>query len=415
MITILYVDDEPLLLDIGKIYLEKDPQFSINTALSAKEALEKIRYQTYDAIVSDYQMPEMNGIDFLKRVRGSGNSIPFIIFTGKGREEVVIQALNEGADFYLQKGGEPKSQFAELSHKIRQSVQQRRAETSIRDLERREADIINFLPDATFAIDTHGVVIAWNRAMETMTGIRAAEILGKGDYAYAIPFYRERRPILIDLVLFDDPKTAAKYPFIFREGKNLISEITIPHFNNGKGASIWFIASPLYDAKGAIAGAIESIRDITERRRAEQALRESEERYRNVVEDQTEFISRFRPDGTHVFVNEAYCRYFGLGREDIVGHRFVPQIPAEDQAAVKSHFESLTPQHPVATVEHRIIMPDGKVRWQQWSDRAIFDDTGSLTEYQSVGRDITDRKLAEIALKEANRKGSGAWEGVGVT
>ena len=104
---------------------------------------------------------------------GSGrpeNTLPFIIFTGRSREEIVIQALNEGADFYIQKGGEPVSQFAELANKVRKAVVQRRAEASIRDHERREADIINFLPDATFAIDTRGVVIAWNRAMERMTG-----------------------------------------------------------------------------------------------------------------------------------------------------------------------------------------------------------------------------------------------------
>ena len=79
----------------------------------------------------------------------------------------------------------------------------------------------------------------------------------------------------------------------------------------------------------------------------EQVIRESEERYRNVVEDQTEFISRFKPDGTHVFVNEAYCRYFGLKREEIVGHRFRPKIPVEDQEIVKRFFEYLTPDHPV--------------------------------------------------------------------
>ena len=144
-----------------------------------RSALTLLNSKNYDAIISDYQMPEMDGIEFLKRVRTSGNTIPFILFTGKGREEVVIQAINEGADFYLQKGGEPKSQFAELAHKIRQAVHQRRAEASIHDLERREADILNFLPDATFAIDTHGVVIAWNRAIEEMTGVPGSGDAGK--------------------------------------------------------------------------------------------------------------------------------------------------------------------------------------------------------------------------------------------
>ena len=205
MFSILYVDDEPGLLEIGRMFLEQGGLFAVDTLTSATEALDVISTKRYDAIISDYQMPVMDGIEFLKRVRAADTTIPFIIFTGRGREEVVIQAFNEGADFYLQKGGEPVSQFAELGHKTRKAILQRRAEASIRDHERREADIINFLPDATFAIDTRGVVIAWNRAMEKMTGVGAESVLGRGNYEYALPFYHERRPLLINLVLDDDP------------------------------------------------------------------------------------------------------------------------------------------------------------------------------------------------------------------
>lgn len=404
MFSVLYVDDESTLLEVGKLYLEKDRDFTVTTAPGAPEALRLLEKERFDAIVSDYQMPRMDGIEFLKAVRSSGNTIPFILFTGRGREEVVIQALNEGADFYLQKGGEPVAQFAELAHKIQLAVRQRRAEASVRDLERREADIINFLPDATFAIDMNGTVIAWNRAMEKLTGIPAEEIRGKGNYEYAIPIYHERRPILIDFVLRQDPAIEARYPYIKRSGDKFFSEITVPFLNNGAGATIWFTASPLYDTKGRVIGAIESIRDVTDRKRAEEEARESRERYRNIVEDQTELISRFTPDGTHVFVNEAYCRYFGLKREDIIGHRFMPKIPEEDRERVQKFLASLTPEHPVESIEHRIIMPDGSIRWQRWSDRAIFDDSGTLIEYQSVGRDTTDRMAAEQALRESERK-----------
>jgi PAS domain S-box-containing protein len=395
MFRVLYVDDDPVLLEIGKLYLERDGQFSVDIIASAPAALDLIRSTPYDAIISDYQMPVMDGIGFLQKVRSSGDTTPFILFTGRGREEVVIQALNEGADFYLQKGGDPKPQFTELSHKIRQAVQRRKAEISIRDHERREAEILNFLPDATFAIDTDGVVIAWNRAMEQMTGVAASSMLGKGNYEYALPFYHERRPILIDLVLKDLPAIVAQYPYVKREGGHLFSEISLPRLNTKKDVSLWFTASPLYGDGGAVIGAIESIRDITSRRKAEAALRESEGRYRNVVEDQTEFISRFLPDGTHIFVNEAYCRYFHKKRDDIIGKKFIPAIPADERSRVRDHFSSLTKENPTAIIEHRIIMPDGSVRWQRWSDRAIFSEPGELLEYQSVGRDVTEIKLAE--------------------
>ena len=131
MYRILYVDDEPAMLDIGKLFLEQSGQFSVDTIASAPAALELLDSKSYDAIIADYQMPDMDGIEFLKKVRSSGNSIPFILFTGRGREEVVIQALNEGADFYLQKGGEPKSQFTELSNNIHYAMMRRRSEDSL--------------------------------------------------------------------------------------------------------------------------------------------------------------------------------------------------------------------------------------------------------------------------------------------
>ena len=259
-IRVLYVDDEPGLLTIGKMFLERSGDFSVATIGSAPAALDLLIREKFDAIISDYQMPEIDGIAFLKQLKASGNTTPFIIFTGKGREEVVIEALNEGADFYLQKGGDPKAQFAELANKIRNAVSRRCAEVD---------------------------------------------------------------------------------------------------------------------------------------------LRESEERYRNVVEDQTEFICRFLPDGTHVFVNEAYCRYFGLDQKEIIGTQFHPTIHPQDQENVVRLIASLTPDHPLMNIDQRIIMPDGSIRWQRWVDRAIFQLDGSLKEYQSVGRDITDWKQSEEALEES--------------
>ncbi|WP_052418788.1 PocR ligand-binding domain-containing protein [Methanolacinia paynteri] len=130
-ISLLYVDDEPVLLNMSKLFLEKTGGFSVTTAGNAKDALKLLSEKPFDAVVSDYQMSGMDGIGLLKSLRSAGNRIPFIIFTGKSREEVVIEALNEGADFYLQKGGDPKSQYAELAHKIKSAVKSKRAEEAL--------------------------------------------------------------------------------------------------------------------------------------------------------------------------------------------------------------------------------------------------------------------------------------------
>lgn len=139
MLSVLYVDDDPMLLELGKMFLEESGTIHVEIIDSPLKALEKIREISSDAIISDYQMPGMDGIIFLKAVRAEFPMLPFIIFTGKGREEVVIEALNCGADHYLQKGGDARPQFAELVHNIERSVERKRAHETIVHLSRLNA------------------------------------------------------------------------------------------------------------------------------------------------------------------------------------------------------------------------------------------------------------------------------------
>jgi PAS domain S-box-containing protein len=134
----------------------------------------------------------------------------------------------------------------------------------------------------------------------------------------------------------------------------------------------------------------------------EMTLSESLARYRAIVEDQTELICRFDPHGTLTFVNEAYCRFFNKNREDLMGSSFMPLIPASDRKKVKVHLDSVGPKNPLSMHEHRVIGQDEEIRWQQWTNRAIFDSQGLIKEFQAVGRDITDRKLTEEALRKAH-------------
>jgi PAS domain S-box-containing protein len=177
-ISLLLVDDEPSLLDIGKTYLERIPGITVTPAESAASALVLLEGRAFDAIVSDYQMPEMDGITFLKNVRARTRTLPFILFTGKGREDVVIEALNSGADYYLQKGGEPKSQYAELAHKVRRSVEQRRAEANLK----RKHVILR----AILAASPQGIAYVLNRTFQwvndslaAMLGYTRHELKGK--------------------------------------------------------------------------------------------------------------------------------------------------------------------------------------------------------------------------------------------
>lgn len=144
--------------------------------------------------------------------------------------------------------------------------------------------------------------------------------------------------------------------------------------------------------------------EMKERELAEAALQESEARYREIVQDQTEFICRFLPDLTLTFVNEACCRFIGKNYEDLVGNSLVRFIPDVDQVCLQEHLEGVFRLQPVATHEHRVVMPSGQMRWVQWTNRAIFDDKGTLIAYQAVGRDIDDRKRAEEKLRQSLRE-----------
>jgi len=396
---ILYVDDESTLLEIGKLFLEQSGQFVVEITSSAQEALIMLNSKTYDAVISDYQMPGMHGIEFLTKVRNSGNTIPFILFTGRGREEVVIQALNEGADFYLQKGGEPKSQFIELEHQVFQAIQQRRAEASIRDLEQREANIISFLPDPTLVIDTNGVVIAWNRAMEEMTGVPASAILGKGDYEYAIPFYGQRQPVLIDLVVESNEEIARNYAHITHKKDILIAETSLPRLK-GKPVTLMGIASPLYDRQGNIVGAIESIRDITERKHAEDALKESEEKYRTLVENVIDVVYRADSAGKIIFITPSALPLTGYDNlNDILGHPIVSfwAYPEKRNDMIARMKESGY----VKDYEVIILKRDGTGLPVSISSHFYYDRNGRIAGVEGIIRDISERKKAEDELCES--------------
>jgi PAS domain S-box-containing protein len=143
--------------------------------------------------------------------------------------------------------------------------------------------------------------------------------------------------------------------------------------------------------------------ELEERNQAEAALRRSQKRYRAIVEDQTELITRFQPDGTLTFINEAYCRYFGRSRSQLIGNQYEPLIFPQDLEKIHQLLNSLNLKNPVGTIEHRVVVA-GEVRWMQWINRAIFDEQGHFVEFQSVGRDITEHKQAQKALEQLSRQ-----------
>jgi len=320
-IRVLYVDDEPGLLQIARVFLERSSDLVVSVATSPEDALSGDDIRTMDVVVSDYQMPLMDGITFLKTVRQRYGSVPFILFTGRGREEVVIDAINHGVDFYVQKGGRPEVQFAELAHKIRQAVSRRETERRLRDSEQRLKDIIDFLPDPMFAIDRTGSVIAWNRAMTELTGVPASMILGKGDHEYAIPIHGTRQPLLVDLVNAPELTDTVRYERVDRHGSTItaVNELTLA---GGRTIRALIKVGPLSNQQGEPVGAIELIRDISDTPRQEATLTRTREFLERIFLSIPIGIVVIDPS-THriVDINPAAADMVGLPVERILGGR----------------------------------------------------------------------------------------------
>jgi PAS domain S-box-containing protein len=178
MITVLYVDDEPSLLEIAKEFLESEGDVEVETSSSAMDALVRIETRHFDAIICDYQMPIVDGIKFLKTVRMQGRNTPFILFTGKGREDVAIEALNNGADFYLQKGGNPKAQFTELLNMIRRSIEQRQSAERLKESEEIYEKLFKDNVEVMVLVEPKtGAIADVNTAATTFFGYSRAEML----------------------------------------------------------------------------------------------------------------------------------------------------------------------------------------------------------------------------------------------
>ena len=226
-IHILVIDDEPDLCALTKAFLELQGDMVVDTAFSAQGARNILAYARYDVILSDYKMPEENGIQFLASIRATGNRIPFILFTGKEREEVVIEALNNGANGYLQKGGDAVPQFKELENLIRTLVQQDRAEEALKESEARFRDLADLIPAAVFEIDLSGKLTFLNHFALDLFGYTTEDFAG-GIEAMDIllPEDRERALMNMQEILQNKDAGSHEYTALTKDGTALSIIIT---------------------------------------------------------------------------------------------------------------------------------------------------------------------------------------------
>ncbi len=316
---------------------------------------------------------------------------------------------------------------------IRDITERKRMQTALRESEKRLADIIDFLPDATFVIDLSGKVIAWNRAVEEITGVKTEDILGKGNYEYALAFYGIRRPMLVDMVFEFLGDLEKKYNFIKKEGDVFFAEADVPA--GGVQRALWGKARPLYDENGNIVGAIESVRDITElkktrdelamrvrertaelerangalqkeiseRKRAEAVLKESEEKYRHFFRTSRDFTFVTSREGKIIDMNDAALELFGYDSLEELRQLQVPDLYVNPQEREELYNEVVecgyTKEYPAD-----LRRKDGSIRHTLVTAVGQYDENGGLTGLQGTIRDITEQKRNEEELKKYRNK-----------
>ena len=268
--------------------------------------------------------------------------------------------------------------------------------------------ILDNLPDPTFVIDRQGKVMAWNRAMEELTGVQPSDILGKGDYEYALPFYSERRPILIDLALQSRPHYEQQYANLRREGDVLFAEAYMADF---RGRRLWFSVSAtcLRDSQGNLVGAIETLRDISDRKQADEALRQSEERYRTLVSNLPVGVYRREVNGPGKFIaaNAALARMFGHNSV----RDFMKTLASDyyvDAAELAAFGKALREEGEVHGFKAHLRRCDGTVLWVRIYARIVYDENHQAEYVDGIVEDITLQLEAELKMRKAREAAEAA-------
>jgi PAS domain S-box-containing protein len=350
MIRVLYIDDEYLLLDLVKDSLSIPDELAVETAISPQEGLAMLRQGEYDAIISDYQIPQMTGIQLLARVRSEGCDLPFILFTGRGREEVVIEAYRLGADGYVQKGGDAASQFTELDKVLRQAVSKYRAVKDFAASEEKFRGIFDSAGDAFFINSLDGGFLEVNKAACAFLGKEKGELLGLTlDDIHSDELRATRQHW--DWLVPGAAPMVVEIEHSSQDGGSIPAEISISRIEIGGRPVILSIA-----------------RDISARRAVECSLAESERQLAALMSNLPGMAYRCRndKDWTMEFVSDGCLQLTGYRPEQLVNNRdlsFADMILPEDQEVVWKGVQDGVQAEGPYRLTYRIRTANGKVRW----------------------------------------------------
>ncbi len=383
-VSILHVDDDLSFLEISKQILEINSRFEVDTASSVEEAFQKMKQKKYEAIISDYEMPNQNGLMFLKILREQQNDVPFLLFTGKGREDVAIKALNLGSDAYINKSGDPETVYGELSDALLKAIERKSSKMLLADSELKYRKLVEDISQGLIIVEGPSPHIVFvNPATETMTGFSRQELFSFSPIEIANLVHPDNREVFLNRLIkrFAGEEIASFYEFrgIRKDGSMTWLEVRSSLIE--------------YNGQPAVQGIF---LDITDRKKAEHNLRESESKYRNIFNNSEAGMFQTRLDGSEILdCNEKFLRIFGRTREEMKSKPSVIHWadPLERQEMVRM----LHAKGHVDEFECKMLNKQGEVKICLTSLK-LYPEQGIL---EGSIIDITERKQAEDALKKS--------------
>ncbi|MFT4947720.1 MAG: PAS domain S-box-containing protein, partial [Natronomonas sp.] len=393
-IRVLHVDDEPSFADLASTFIEREyDRFTVETATSASEGLAKLAEDSFDCVVSDYDMPDRNGIQFLEAVREDHPDLPFVLFTGKGSEEIASEAISAGVTDYLQKGT-GNSQYTVLTNRIANVVEQFRSRQAVKETEQRLSQLAEHTDDILFMFDGDWSELLFiNSAYEDLWGGSVDELREDPD-SFLDNIHPADRETVVDSMEQVVAGDAADIEYRVQRPDGEL------RWMNGK-------TKPIPDADGAVSRIVGYVRDITDRKEREPELRRNERRYRALFDDPNILVGLLDTDGTVRDINKTAMEYVDATIDDVTGCPLWEGPWFDHSEAVAETVEdwiSRAAAGEYVEFEIDLVRVDGSPYTVEGVFRPVTNEAGEVVSLLISDRDITERKQREAELERVQRR-----------
>lgn len=384
-IHVLHVDDDLRILKFSKIFLEMEGNFEVDTASSVDEAFGKLAGQSYDAIISDYKMPQKNGLQFLQELRKKNNIVPFFIFTGKSREDVAIQALNLGADQYFNKTDAIESVYCNLARAIQQAVDRTSMHIKLLEREAKLNAILESSPEAITIIDLDGNMVECNQATVDLYSCPSKEdLIGKNVFEFIVKKDNGKAIQNMKKTIKQGSLKNVEYTFCTIDGRQFSGELSTGVVSDASGKPEYLVAIT---------------RDITERKKTEADLR----RLATIVTDSNDAITVMDLNGRIIAWNKGAEDTYGYSKDEALGMDSLKIVPEDKKQEILDAIRKIKMKETVVSFETKRLAKDGHVLDIWLTATKLVNDEGKVVAIATTERNITEKKRLDERLLLSER------------